>query len=347
MAIKDIRKRLKSYLYNHRKLKGFLDYGWAFVVTLASAAIFAFGINVLLSPSIEEPGGGPIVTLVSGGVSGLAQCVVLIGQIIVGGHPLDGTLKGIIYGACYFLFNVPLVIVAFKGIGVRFGIFTLLNVALVGLFSYLFQGVFFDNLARFISDHGGLISRAVFAGFCTGISSAMAYKIETSAGGFDVIAYYISLRKSGGAGAYGSLINLVAVVLFGLLSPAAGNVVTAVGIDPWSSAMGGLFFSALYLLVTALIIDAINVRNKKVQLQIITDKEELVGVLLSRVPHGATIIRGKGAFTGKDRYVIYMVISSLELNYVIEVIREADPASFVNVTALRQVYGHFFTRPIR
>ena len=96
-----------------------------------------------------------------------------------------------------------------------------------------------------------------------------------------------------------------------------------------------------------ILIDIINVRNKKVQLQIITSNQELPRYLLASVPHGATVVKAKGAFSGEDRLMIYMVISSLEMKGVIKSIREIDPKSFINVTPLNQVYGHFYSRPVR
>lgn len=346
-----LRKRMDSYLKNHRRARCFLDYAWASIVTIVSAILFVIGVNVFLAPTFGSP---PPIAIVSGGSSGFAQAFVLVGQIIKGGQALDEKTARLIYGIGYVALNIPLVILAFKGIGFRFGLFTMINVAVVGILTPLFTGPFFDDLARFVNEHGAMLSRTIFAAICTGVSSALAYKVETSGGGFDVVAYYLSLHKSGNAGAYGGLINATALIAFMFLSPFAGNVTGADGglvapntAEAWASAIGGVFFSALYLFLNAIIIDAINVRNKKVQLQIITSRNDLADILISGLPHGATVLNGKGAFSGEDRYVIYMVISSLELHYAIDIIREADPNSFVNVTAIRQVYGRFFMRPVR
>ena len=42
-----------------------------------------------------------------------------------------------------------------------------------------------------------------------------------------------------------------------------------------------------------------------------------------------------------------MVVSTTEIKRAVKVIRELDSESFVNVTALQQVYGHFHMKPIK
>lgn len=338
---KRYKRKINSFLYEHIWLKYGIDYAWVFLISIISAAFFALGINLFLSPSFDTQN---TLVLVSGGVSGVAQISTVVAELILG-DAYNADYKQLIYSITYLIINIPLLILAFKGISLRFGLSTLVNVLSVSLFISVFQGPFFDDLARFISEQGGLLARAMFAGVCTGLSSAISYKYESSAGGFDIVSYYYSLRKSTSAGKYGALINSVVVSLFLILS--AVNGTTIAGSDPWVAAIGGLLFTIIYLLVVMLLVDLINVRNKKLQLQIITGNPDVVAALLRHIPHGATVIDGKGAFSNSDKKIIYMVISSLELKKVTQVIRQIDPDSFVNVTPLQQVYGRFFIKPVR
>ena len=342
-----LQSKINSYLYDHLWLKYTIEYGVAFFISVVSAAIFAFGVICFLKP---VSGTYEFTELISGGSSGLAQVISLIFSlcgITIANNP------NLIFSICYMLINIPLIILAFVGIGKRFATFTLVNVGFVFLFSNLFVGDFFEQIAIFVDANGGLISRALFAGLCTGLSSAIAYKWETSAGGFDIVAYYLSLRKSTTAGKYSVMINAGIMVAFALLNAFSNNprVISVSGgtytISSWASAIAVIFFSVVYLFTVMLVIDLINVRNKKVQIQIITSNNDLPRLLLANVPHGATIVNAKGAFSGQDRKIIYMVVSSLELKNVITLIEQLDPDSFVNVTPLQQVYGRFFVRPIR
>ena len=106
-------------------------------------------------------------------------------------------------------------------------------------------------------------------------------------------------------------------------------------------------FSVIYLFVTAFLIDFINVRNKKVELKIVTSMPELSKILLNTVPHGQTLVNGVGAFSGSKRIIITMVISSYEVSSVVRIVQLEDPNAFVQVVPLAQVYGRFFMKPIR
>lgn len=347
MAKKSAKQKVNSYIYNHIWLKYAIDYGVTFFMSVLSAAIFVFGVNCFLDPAAL---GGPMtgsVTLVSGGSSGVAQVFLLILETC----GVEITNRSLIFSIAYLTVNLPLIVLAFAGIGKRFAFFTLVNVGSAFIFSNVFHADLFVHVALYVSTYGGLLPRALFAGICTGISSAIAFKWETSAGGFDIVSYYVSLRKSTSVGKYGIMINATIIGLFTILTAIkGGNVTLTIGdidLQPWAVAIGSMWFSIVYLLTVMLVIDFINVRNKKVQLQIITDNKDLPRFLLASIPHGATIVNAKGAFSGEGRLLIYMVVSSLEVKHVIKTIRDIEPKSFINVTPLNQVYGHFFSRPIR
>ena len=346
MAKRTPQQKINSFIYNHIWLKYALDYGVTFLMSVLSAAIFVFGVNCFLDPAAL---GGPMtgsVTLVSGGSSGVAQVFLLILETA----GVDITNRSLVFSIAYLTVNIPLIVLAFLGIGKRFAFFTLVNVGSAFLFSNIFHGEIFVHVALYVSEYGGLLPRALFAGICTGLSSAIAYKWETSAGGFDIVSYYVSLRKSNGAGKYGVIINAIIVSLFTLFTAIKGGNLLVVGdieLQPWALAIGSMWFSIVYLLTVMLVIDVINVRNKKIQLQIITSNKDLPNFLLASVPHGATIVKATGAFSGEERMMIYMVVSSLEMKSTLKTIHQIDPNSFINVTPLNQVYGHFYSRPIR
>ncbi len=334
--IEKLQKRTNSFLYNHLWLKFIIDYGFALIATLFSAAIFALCINVFLDPAVLGGECEGIQTLVSGGSSGAAQVLNLL--FTVNGITIPNN-PSLLFSIFYLLINLPLIYIAFRYVGKRFAIFTVINVGAVFLMTNAMHGQFFVEIALFVNNHGGMLARALFAGMCTGLSSAIAYKIDASAGGFDIISYYFSERKSTLAGKYGVIINATIISAF--------TIITAVTTSKWGESLGLIFFSAVYLLTVMLVIDVINVRNKKAQIQIITRKKDLAKLLLANIPHGATVVNARGAFSDNERYIIYMVVSTTEIKRAVKVVRELDPESFVNVTSLHQVYGHFYMKPIK
>jgi uncharacterized membrane-anchored protein YitT (DUF2179 family) len=99
--------------------------------------------------------------------------------------------------------------------------------------------------------------------------------------------------------------------------------------------------------MNSFVIDLINVRNKKSQVQIITNDEELAKILISNFPHGATTIKGIGVYSQSEKSVIYMTVSSNEVNDVVRLTQQVDPKAFINVYDLRQVFGKFYISPIK
>lgn len=344
---KIIHQKVNSYLYDHIWLKYFLEYGLAFLMSVFSAAIFAFGVNTFLMPDVANYA---TTELISGGSSGLAQIIALIFKVC--GVTIEGH-SNLIFSIAYMCINAPLLVLAFFGIGKRFGTFTLVNVSCVFIFTNVFKGDFFTQIAVFVDNFGGLISRALFAGLCTGLSTAVAFKWETSAGGFDIISYYLSLRKSTTAGKYGVVINATIITTFSILTAATKGPIsfdingTVWEFSSFTVAISTIFFSVIYLFTVMLVVDSINVRNKKVQVSINTSNADLPRLLLAHIPHGATVVKATGAYSESERTIIYMVVSSLELKGVIKLVKELDPTSFMNVTPLQQVYGRFFVKPIR
>ncbi|MDY6094119.1 MAG: YitT family protein [Candidatus Enteromonas sp.] len=343
--------KLVDALYDHPILLGSLKNAGAVFVLIFSAFVFALGYKCFLAPNrLISASGGTITKLLSGGISGISQLVIMFISVFPNNFLIGNPhLEDIVFSACYFLLNVPVFLIAWKGIGKRFTIFTFLNVMLVSLFSNLL-GIWDDGwvteLARFVNDNGGMLSRAVFAGVCTGISSGLAYKVDGSGGGIDVISYFIALKKGVLVGKYNVLINACTLFLFTFLG--CYKVWTGIETVPNSMEFVAMaFFSILYLMVTSAVIDVINIRNKKVKIEAISSNPDLAKVIISTLPHGATVFHGSGAFTGKDRYAIQIVVSSYEVKQAIHVISEADPNAFIEVSELKQVYGRFFLPPIR
>ena len=347
-----LKERIHSYLINHLWLKYIVDYGVALIMALLSATIFSFGFKTFLSPTDPH-----MTNIISGGVSGISQIINLIVQIISPNLGVDAL--NLSYSIAYLICNIPIVYIAFRKIGIRFGIFSLINVLTVTFLTSL-HIPFIDEISKFVGGlvettadgapyymQTGLLARALFAGVCTGLSSGIAFKAETSTGGVDVISYYFSIKKSTNVGKYTVALNVIIIIVFTILHIVEASLSKEITMSSLAESISIVFFAVIYQLTVALIIDTINVRNKKIQLQIITSNKDLHKYLLANVPHGATITPAKGAFTGEEKYIINTVISSFEEKRVVSLVKEFDPKSFINVVNLRQVYGRFYIKPIK
>ena len=328
-----IKKKINDYLFDHQVLRFFLDQGAALFHAVLAAAIFAFGFCAFISPATE--GGLHIAT---GGVSGVSQTVALILGLC---HAPEWIIGNNVISIAYFVINIPIVLFAFFKIGKRFAIYTAVNVGFSSLFIFLFTHIGFTTAIganELVSEH--VLVRVLFGALCVGISSATAYRGDISCGGIDVFTYYFALRKSTSIGKYGIAINGVIITTYSIiLSCTSGS--------NWETGVIAFFFSIMYLLEVNIVIDAINLRNKKIQVQIITGNEYVAPVLISNFPHGATIVEAKGAYSSQPKKIVYMIVSSSQVKDVINLARRVDPHAFISATALVQVYGNFFIKPIQ
>ena len=336
-----IKKQIDNFLFDHYIFKTVLDYLGGFFVAAIAAAIFAFGFSCFTTPAVE---GGFI--LATGGVSGISQIIALIVELIVG-HPVSNNL---VQSIGYTILNIPLLVFSFLKIGKRFSIFTLVNVLLSSLFISLFStsGIgkqvadfAFESADKTVSVQPlePVIVRVLFAGICTGLSSAFAFICGISCGGIDVVAYYLGARKSTQVGRYNVIINSCIVITYAFLRAFSNGM-------NFIYALYSVIFSVIYLMEVGLIVDAINLRNKKVEVQIITSKVHMPEIIIANFPHSATIVNGRGAYSGADKIVLWMAVSTNEVKKVVNVAKKVDEHVFIAVTPLKQVYGNFFIKPL-
>ena len=104
-----IEKKFSSLLYNHIWLKVILENAFAILATAFSAAIFAFGLNTFLDPSVQGGALDSVRPMVSGGSSGAAQVFAYL--FTISGAQIESQ-RSLIFSLFYFGINVPLIIVS-------------------------------------------------------------------------------------------------------------------------------------------------------------------------------------------------------------------------------------------
>lgn len=329
-------RTVQDFLLDHEPLK--IACNWVFWIlgTLVSAFAFAYGFRSMIAPTYQIDGAA-VPHLISGGISGMSQVILRIAELC--GFPQTADAENTFTSVAYALINFPLFLIALRFIGKRFAFITLLNV----VFSSILIRVIPESWVQiFQSMSHDYIARAIFSGLLTGISSGTAYAIGSSTGGVDIVTYVIAEKHGTTIGKYYIIVNAVTVTLYTIFNALklAQNGQEAFGEVAMS------LYSLIYFFMASKTLDLINTKNKKIELQINTDNENMAMLLLRTFPHGCTIIDAVGGYTGKPRKVIYMVVSSNEVKKVVSLARKIDPHCFVNVTNSVHVYGKFYTKPM-
>jgi uncharacterized membrane-anchored protein YitT (DUF2179 family) len=325
--MENILKHYERLLKDKIQLKNLIENILIFFGAMVSAFMAAYTFRAFIVPS--DPTAIPLIT---GGISGLSQTINRFFDLV---NLFNGIENRTLQAILYFLLNIPIFILGFTKIGKRFATFSLIHVVLTSLFIELIP----NDITTLVNISDDLLSRAIIAGLIQGLSSSTAYLMEISSGGIDVVTYYYANVKSTSVGKYSIIINGLVLFLF--------TIVYLFTTESTNGALNSIIFSIIYFFTTSKVIDAINVRNKKTQLQIITKDETISKTLMETFNHGCTIVPAKGGFTSAPKYVIYMVVSSSESAKVVKLVRKIDPESFINESNAHQVYGKFYIRPIK
>lgn len=325
---RNIIREIKAYLKERPKLSIAAQYAYSFFMCVISAFMVGLSFRLFVAPA-ELPEGQ--IYFVTGGVSGLAQNIVKFVADIL---KVQNVNRSLLQSILYFSLNIPVMLLGWFKIGRRFTFFSVMNVFLTSLFISIIP-VSWEKAVIIDSQ----LTRTLFAGILAGFAGAIALKSNVSRGGMDIVSYYFANKKSTDVGKYSVILNGVVLIIFFILNLFDEN--------PSSNALTAVIYSVLYLVMSSIVIDAIHIRNKKTQLQIFTSNEELAKALINNFPHGATTVGGIGVYSSEAKTIIYMTVSSNEVNDAVTLIRELDPKAFINVIDVRQIHGKFFIPPIK
>ncbi len=347
--IATIKNKANDTLLDHPHLKNWSVWTGKFIVEIISAFIFAYGFRAFISPTLNcvqhwvSADTTYVQSLISGGASGISQAIIKFIEIFPSVNLIEWekTLISILY----FLINVPLLLLSYFKISKQFTIFTLINVGFVSLFNQIIPDSWIYNVINIYDD---LLARTIFGGITTGISSGLAVLVGTSSGGVDIISIYISERKSTNVGKYSTFANCMTVICYVIFSVIAltTNPVYANSNQDSNTIVTTALYTLVYFFVSGKVIDVLNTKHRKIELQIFTSSEILPQVLIRAFPHSCTIVESKGAYTGRKNTILYMVISRSERKKAVKMIRAVDKLSFITVIDLYQVYGRFYIKPI-
>ena len=86
----------------------------------------------------------------------------------------------------------------------------------------------------------------------------------------------------------------------------------------------------------------------KKSLLIVTEEPDVIAAnIMKEVERGVTYLYGEGAYTGKERKVLFVVVKLTQLAKIKRLIHEADPAAFVIVQDANDVLGRGFSNPAK
>ena len=174
----------------------------------------------------------------------------------------------------------------------------------------------------------------VYAVLLTGIGSAIIFKCKASSGGTDIVALILKKHTNMNVGTALLCTDFI-IALFTFVKFTDSGISLAVQTGLFS--MLGLFAKVF---VVDDILDSINMCKS---FTIITTKpEEIEKYILVDIHHGATIIKGEGAYTGDERTVIMTVCRRSEAIRIRQFVYKTDPHAFIIINKTSEIMGKGF-----
>ncbi len=243
-------------------------------------------------------------SLAPGGVTGIA---ILLNRII-----------GIETGTMIWLLNIPILILGTVKFGFKFILSTIYCTALTAFF------------ANVLADFGAATQNPLVAALAgsTLMAAAMGlvFKAGATTGGMDIIVKVLRLK----------IPHLRTGSLFLLFDACIVAASFAVFRD-----VDKVVYAGLTVFLTSTVLDAVLYgRDEAKLIYIISDASKAITArLLEELSIGVTQIQAVGAYSGKEKRVIFCAVRKQLAPKAEDIVRQEDPGAFMIVTSASEIYG--------
>jgi uncharacterized membrane-anchored protein YitT (DUF2179 family) len=247
--------------------------------------------------------------LTAGGVSGIAQII---------NYYTDWPI-----GLMVIIGNIPLFFLGWRYLGgARFIFRTVFAVVIFSVAVDLLQEY---TLLSSITDD--LLLNALYGAGISGIGFGLVYKGQGTSGGSDILARILVNKRGMALSQTYLLTDAFTMFLAGLTFN-------------WNRAL----YSIAGLYISGIAAETVTLGSRVVRTaMIITESAEAVSKgILNDLGRGLTKMTGEGMFTGKERSILYCVISRPEVERLKTIVSEADPLAFVVIGHAYEALGEGF-----
>lgn len=273
---------------------------------IAGSILIGISVNCFTAPNHMAPGG----------VTGIATLI--------------NYLSGLPIGTVSFLFNVPLMIIAFKYLGVRFSAYTMKSMTIlsvcVDMVALVMEKV---GYAGYIGDP---ILAALAGGVLTGVGLAIVFMRGSTTGGLDIVSRL--LKRKFPHMSMGRLLFL------------ADFCVLTASVLIYRNLGSGLY-GIICIFTNSRMLDAVlysGDRGKSIM--IVSEKShEIAKAINNDVRRGVTLLSGQGAYSEQDRQIVLCAVRDNQYPSVKRVVHNIDPNAFIIVNEATEILGMGF-RPI-
>lgn len=228
--------------------------------------------------------------------------------------------------------DIPLLLIAFRIFGARFGTKTIVAAVLTPLVMDVMTLLIGSDPATMLGGKidlsNDVLLSCIFGGTLLGAGIGIILKTHATSGGTDIVAMIVSKYLHVPISRAVLYVDSL-VVLFGL-----------VVLGDWKLPL----YSLVTIFVSSRVIDYIvDGGSGDKLLFILSEKhDEIRDFILDGLDRGGTYIKASGMYTGDDKEMVFVVVSRREVSLLRDRIRQVDPEAFMIVVDAHETLGEGF-----
>lgn len=273
-----------------------------YLMIFVGLTIFAFGWTAFMIPN----------HITGGGVNGMATLL-----FFATGFPV---------GITSLVLNSILLIFAWKILGPKFTVNTLICVVMVAVLLSVGQYLFTEPIVPDEAFMSAIIGSALSA-----FGAGIAITFGGNTGGMDILALIVGKYRNISYGKVTLYTNIF--IISALLFVPGGSI------DALVYSLIGMF---VYIYISDLVIEGY---RQSFQFMVFSEKsQEIADKINKELNRGATFLKGYGSYTKAETDVLLIIAHRTDKANIIKLIKKIDDTAFISVAKTSSVFGKNFDR---
>jgi uncharacterized membrane-anchored protein YitT (DUF2179 family) len=224
-------------------------------------------------------------------------------------------------GITNLILNIPLLFIGWKLLGRQSAIYTIIGTVAVSFFLTAFSSF------RHPMENDTLLA-ALYAGVTVGLGLGLVFRFGGTTGGVDILARLVNKYFGWGIGR-----TMFCFDLF------------VIGLSLYYLNLDLAMYTLVALFIAARVIDFVQEGAYAAKaIMIISDHAvDISQRIMQEMGRGATLLKGRGGYTGLDKEVLYCVVSRNEIVRFKNLVHATDPHAFIIINDVHEVFGEGFT----
>lgn len=227
-------------------------------------------------------------------------------------------------GTWSLIINIPLFILAWRVIGLKFIFRSAIVTAMLSLVIDLFS--------LFVPAYtGNPLLAVVFGGVCNGAGLALIFLRGATSGGSDILARVIRTKiQHIPMGRMILFIDCVVILISGFVFKSLESVL----------------YALIVVFISSKTIDSILYRTGSGKLlMVVTDNaRKMSDAITSEMHRGVTLLPVRGGYTGKEKSMLIIAVRNNEVSNAYRIIHEFEPKPFIIISDAGEILGEGFKR---